>query len=228
MKGSDSYWRKKRSELYTWINHHVEMGNGPPNFFITLSCAEYHWPDIIRLVKDRMTIAENKQFNDSCHLDNIVQIMNDYSVVVQEYFQKRVEIWLETVGKQVLGIQHYWLRYEFAPSRGQIHAHLLAISNDKRIQYEMYKNKHDKSEQAHILSEWASKKCGLTAMHTEIDKNDMDYNPVDIYFSQVDDINLDTDMLKQKVQIHDCSKYCLRPSTTADKENYKKQNKLDK
>jgi len=204
------------------------MGNGPPNFFITLSCAEYHWPDIIHLVKDRMTIAENKQFDDSCNLDNIVQIMNDYSVVVQEYFQKRVEIWLETVGKQVLGIQHYWLCYEFAPSRGQIHAHLLAISNDKFIQYEMHQNKHDKSKQAHILATWASKKCGLTAMHTEIDKNDMEYNPVDIYFSQVDDIQLDTDILKQKVQIHDCSKYCLKQSTAADKENYKKVNRLDK
>ena len=44
--GSADYWRAKRAEVYTWINHHIEAGHGPPNFFITLSCAEYLWPDI--------------------------------------------------------------------------------------------------------------------------------------------------------------------------------------
>ena len=46
VQGSSGYWRNKREEVYSWINHHVVNGNGPPNFFITLSCAEYHWPDI--------------------------------------------------------------------------------------------------------------------------------------------------------------------------------------
>ena len=42
VKGSTSFWHQKRAELYTWINHHVEEGNGPPMFFITLSCFEHH------------------------------------------------------------------------------------------------------------------------------------------------------------------------------------------
>ena len=46
--GSPGYWRAKRAEVYTWINHHIEARHGPPNFFITLSCAEYLWPDIRR------------------------------------------------------------------------------------------------------------------------------------------------------------------------------------
>jgi len=42
IKGSAPYWFKKRCELYSWINHHVERGNGAPMFFITLSCAEHY------------------------------------------------------------------------------------------------------------------------------------------------------------------------------------------
>ena len=51
--GSSAYWRNQRSQVYTWINHHIEEGHGAPAMFITLSCAEYHWPDIKRLLIDR-------------------------------------------------------------------------------------------------------------------------------------------------------------------------------
>ncbi len=30
--GSPGYWRAKRAEVYTWINHHIEAGHGPPTF----------------------------------------------------------------------------------------------------------------------------------------------------------------------------------------------------
>src|SRR5687767_15618654 len=55
--GSPGYWRSKRAEVYTWINHHIEAEHGPPNFFITLSCAEYMWPDIKRLINEQLIIA---------------------------------------------------------------------------------------------------------------------------------------------------------------------------
>ena len=56
-KGSAGYWRFKRSEVYTWINHHVSLKHGPPSLFIALSCAEYHWPDIKRLLDQRANIS---------------------------------------------------------------------------------------------------------------------------------------------------------------------------
>ncbi len=59
IRGSASYWRAKRAELYMWINHHAEQGNGLPTFFITLSCAEYHWPDIVQLLNERLTMANH-------------------------------------------------------------------------------------------------------------------------------------------------------------------------
>ena len=50
--GSTSYWHHKRAELYAWLNHHIEVGHGPPSYFITLSCAEYYWKEIVDIIKD--------------------------------------------------------------------------------------------------------------------------------------------------------------------------------
>ena len=57
VKGSSAYWNHKCAELYSWINYHVNKGNGIPNFFITLSCAEYFWPDVIHLINEQLCIA---------------------------------------------------------------------------------------------------------------------------------------------------------------------------
>jgi hypothetical protein len=56
--GSSGYWRARRREVFAWINYHMEKGNGVPTFFITLSCAEYHWEDIQRLIIDRCAVAD--------------------------------------------------------------------------------------------------------------------------------------------------------------------------
>src|SRR5687767_15837247 len=117
--GSAGYWRAKRAEVYTWINHHIEAGHGPPNFFITLSCAEYMWPDIKRLIIDRFIIA-GLDIPDL--KKSFVQIVNDYTLIVQEFFQERVKIWLSTIGKCIFHIKHYRRRFDFAPSRALIHA----------------------------------------------------------------------------------------------------------
>ena len=52
IKGLSPYWHQKQSELYTWISQHIKSGNGPPTFFITLSCAQYFWPDVIDQLRD--------------------------------------------------------------------------------------------------------------------------------------------------------------------------------
>ncbi len=72
---------------------------------------------------------------------NLVQLVNQYAIVVQEYFERKVQVFLETVGKKILKIEHYWVHFEFAPSRGQIHAHLLAISPKSMMQQQYFNNK---------------------------------------------------------------------------------------
>jgi hypothetical protein len=116
--------------LVSWIGHHVEEGNGPPSLFITLSCAEYHWKDIERLLNKIRSIAGEPPLA----LDSItekVKAVNYYYIVIQEYFQARVTDFLENYANQVFGIEHYFARFEFAKSRGQIHVHLLEVLGKK-------------------------------------------------------------------------------------------------
>ena len=73
-------------------------------------------------------------------------------------------------GKKVFGIKHYWVRYEFAPGRGQIHAHLLAIPEEHSI-YELchldLQLPNGSELRAVRLAEWAEKSLGLTANVSE-------------------------------------------------------------
>ena len=222
VKGSNSYWFKKRSELYTWINHHVEVGHGAPMFFITLSCAEYFWSDVIKLIKERMEVAGLD--SSECYVGSAKMscLINEYSVVIQEYFQHRVEVWLNTVGKKLFGIKHHWVRYEFAPGRGQIHAHLLAIPEDQSI-YELCHldlKQHDgRTMRAEHLAQWASEKFGLTASVSEdfntitVDHHD---TPVQLRFTDIEQSEAsyqnDIHRLMKFCQTHECSGFCMRES----------------
>ena len=124
------------------------------------------------------------------------------------------------MGKVVFGIDHYWLRYEFADGRGQIHCHMLAISNDKHMQSKIHELKHKPDEQARVAAEWASKKFGLTASFDPNMVTVRDIDPVKIYNYEANDVVGDVEALKECVELHDCNPYCLRQSTKEDKEKY--------
>lgn len=223
VRGSSPYWRSRRQEVYSWINHHIEEGHGAPTYFITLSCAEYFWPDVLRLIQERMIMAgiKEKDAKAKCNPESkqFVQIIHDYSIVIQEYFQEKTKIWLETVGKKVFGIKYYWLRYEFAPGRGQIHAHLLAIPEEQYIFKHCYEqSRNDEEMKAKLLSDWAEKKFGLTASvdsgfdNIEITRQNC---PSTIRFKDVCSLSLeeqrnDSQRLMKSVQYHTCSAFCLR------------------
>lgn len=220
VKGSNPYWISKRSELYTWINHHVQSGNGPPVYFITLTCAEYQWADIVDIIRDRVAMEGGDPKQVDRNKPGFVQLVNQYALVVQEYFQHKVTTWLDTVGKELLGIEHYWIRYEFTPGRGQIHAHLLATSQDRFI-YPMMARAWQRDKTGKLreqrLAHWASNRFGMTASvregFDEIDKSKIT-NPTTLRFTDIADDPVaqtrDTEHLKYMVEIHDCSANCLR------------------
>ena len=228
IRGSDAYWRDQRSQLYSWINYHIERGNGPPTLFITLSCAEYFWPDMIRLLEERTWIAEGyhvngngtKTYRDGRVIDFTTntadrnKAVNDYSIVVQEFFQIRTKDFLGTVGRKLFGIQHYWLRYEFAKGRGQIHAHLLAILDTKitrDLQASINNVKEDTEMQAEVISEWAQRQFGMSA---ELKVSEGVTNGAargsSIRLGDVKDHEQDISILSSECQMHQCSEYCMR------------------
>ena len=190
--GSSSFWRQKKKEVYSWINYHLHKGNGRPTFFITLSCTEYQWKDIQSLIQERMELAGK---DPSLFLQNVVKYTNEYSIVVQEYFQQRVDIWLQTVGRKVFHIKHYWIRFEFAPSRGQIHAHMLVICDRTFISpLEQHIAKHPQ-QKTQILSEWVQRSFDMTSLlNLDMQGNDALLTcqyPSSIYYSKAPVQNVD-------------------------------------
>lgn len=134
---------------------------------------------------------------------------------MQEYFQERVKAWLETVGKNLLGIKHHWLRYEFAPSRGQIHTHMLVICDNSDVIKTCSALKHDKVRLAKYLSAWLGDTIGMTAeistkwSDEEVAKLD---HPSTFNFSDLECADSERDISKcqQSFQMHKCSQYCMR------------------
>jgi hypothetical protein len=221
VKGSTSFWYQKRAEVYSWLNYHVENKHGPPTFFITLSCGEYYWVDIIRLLRERMRIAGDT-FQE-CYLGSpqLSRILNDYAIVVQEYFQVRVELWIATVGKAVFGIEHWWGRFEFTPGRGQIHIHLLAVRRDQSILKLCFQDLKDKVNGKQLrdarLAEWAFKTFGLSATVDDT-FDEMNIEPKDspcgtllsdIAISK-ESLHIDQQRLMKYCQVHECNAFCLR------------------
>jgi Helitron helicase-like domain at N-terminus len=219
IKGSSPYWFKKRCELHSWITYHVEQGNGAPMFFITLSCAEHYWPDIFRLIKERMELGGRDSSECYPGSKQASTLLNEYSLVVQEYFQIRVKLWLEKVGKPIFGIEHYWVRFEFAPGRGQIHAHLLAVSNHMSVYEDCWKDMQKETggeeRRANRLAEWASSRYGMTASVDEGFEDivvDRENSPCLQRHGDVpsEKTREDTQRLFKAVQIHKCNGFCLR------------------
>ena len=157
IKGSDNFWRSKTEDLKHWINHHIARGNGPPTFFITLSCAENWWPDLKRLLAQLEDNAKNytiaEQIKLGCKI-SMAKAARRYSLYVNEFFMKRAKSYMATVVKKALGIEHYWGRVEFAPGRGAIHLHIIGIAQDKAYLRNFYQARTPE-EKSDVLDKYA-------------------------------------------------------------------------
>jgi hypothetical protein len=69
----------------------------------------------------------------------------------------------------VFGIEHYFARFEFAKSRGQIHVHLLAFLGKKArigdLNELVYKERFNPEKQAKVADDYLNKVFGMTAIH---------------------------------------------------------------
>ena len=151
---------------------------------------------------------------------------------------------MDTIGKEVFGIHHYWLRYEFAKSRGQIHAHILAVlgkeSHIQDVNKIAYGLRDDIEKQAVAVDNWAKDVFGITAIHPG-SKNDGSLNlekvpspegtysaipqdhPAKSRLADVIEVADDKCHLCNTCQWHFCSCYCLR----CQKKKKKVMNKQD-
>ena len=111
----------------------------------------------------------------------LTQILNDYTIVVQEYFHIHFQAWMNTCGKKIFGIEHWWGRFEFTPGRGQIHIHFLAIRKNQnilRLCHKSLKKPNGKNHRDNLLAKWAKEQFGL-ATSVETGFNDLSITPAD-------------------------------------------------
>jgi hypothetical protein len=111
-------------------------------------------------------------------------------------------------------MKHYWLHFEFAPSRGQIHAHILMICDYSKI-YEIAYNHHDdKAVKAEIIHMWAENclgmTCNLPTKYNKYTTKDFDNHPSSLYLTDVKNMELDQTHCQLFLQHHYCSSYCLK------------------
>ena len=217
IKGSDNYWRSKTEELEQWIAHHIARGRGPPTFFITFSCAENWWPDLRKLLAQLEDQAGNEVSATAIRNNSrieMTQASKKYPLFVNDFFVKRSKCFLKTVVKEALGIEHYWGRIEFAPGRGQIHLHLIAIAKDRAYLDSFYRAK-TWDDKAVVLDDYARTKLDMTA-DVNIKDDDPKYfaphpqSPLCSKYCEVTNEAEDSRLLCQDCMCHFCNKYCLR------------------
>lgn len=187
---------------------------------MTFSCAEYWWNDLRKFLIKR---CKNTLDDDLAHLlehgtekeQKVAQgkLVDKYSYCVQQFFQIRMDNWLETVGKNVFKIKHYYLRFEFAKGRGQIHAHMLAITFDNQYILEFHENykKRKFCEATNTYTEYARKRLKLTAekpIYNFIEAED--YQALKKNYRLATDVQLDLNSLIQDTHLHNCNDFCLK------------------
>ena len=147
-----------------------------------------------------------------------MKAVNQYRIVIQEYFMTRVNHWIETFVKEVLKVTDWFVRFEFAKGRGEIHAHILAIAKTegKRIQ---------------IFSQYAQDILGLTStlpetredvqQHDNINNMELTNNPAAHRLSSVTNYKHDIIVLCKTCQPHNCGNYCMRYDSKSKKQTHR-------
>jgi hypothetical protein len=165
IKGSDNYWRSRTKDLQHWIMHHVARGHAPPTFFITLSCAENWWIDLRRLLAQLEDSAQNYSRAEAIRGGSMIAMSNAsqrHPLFVNEYFKRRAKSFMSTVVKTALGIEHYWGRVKFAPGRGAIHLHIVAIAKDMAYLQDFY-HATTAEDKASVVDKYAQEHLDMTA-----------------------------------------------------------------
>ena len=117
IKGTPAYWKKFKSECLAMVRQ-----LGIPQFFLTLSCADLRWNELVSIISKLNSVDvknfENLSYHERC------DILNSNPVLVARHFQNRVELFFRLfVLDGPLGkTQYYAIRVEFQV-RGSPHIH---------------------------------------------------------------------------------------------------------
>jgi hypothetical protein len=136
-----------------------------------------------------------------------------HPLFLNKFFMKHVNLFMKTVMKNALQIEHYWGRVEFAPGRGAIHLHLVAIAKNRAYLQDFFKASI-LEEKAIVLNNYATKHLDMTA-DAKV-SNNIDYrpnystSPLAKRYSECSDKEEDVRQLAQDCMLHGYNRYCLK------------------
>ena len=121
IKGTPAYWKKFLSEVLAMVKQ-----LGLPTFFMTLSCADLRWNELIAIIsKLKCESLSEEQINNMSYFERC-SYLNLNPVLLARHFQYRVEVFFkEIIVDGPLGkVTYYAIRVEFQV-RGSPHIHSL-------------------------------------------------------------------------------------------------------
>ncbi len=114
LRGTRAYWSARRSELMDAINI-----LGSPHAFITLSAADFQWPGLHRHMPKECDVPDG---DEKAEKRQRRKALNSNPHIAATYLDKRVQLFMKHVIGPLLGVKHYWYRYEWQ-ERGSGHIH---------------------------------------------------------------------------------------------------------
>ena len=153
-----------------------------------------------------------------------MKAVNLHTSLVQDFFTLRTEYWLDTVGRKLLNITHYWGAFEFASGRGQIHTHMLAITGHQvevlKKYYRLRNHDVHYEKRNKLVSQYARDVLELTADHpgynnefeyvsSDLDRSNFTHALKSHYIETTTDKE-DQNKLCHSFQIHYCNSFCMR------------------
>ncbi|KAK3917798.1 ATP-dependent DNA helicase [Frankliniella fusca] len=109
------YWNARCGELLEMVNQ-----LGPPTVFFTLSSADFHWPDVYRLL--------GRNVQDLSPYEKMI-IISENPLLFDTFFYHRSKFFVENIFKKHFKVKDFWYRYEYQ-HRGSIHCHGVAWFED--------------------------------------------------------------------------------------------------
>ncbi|XP_015793934.1 uncharacterized protein LOC107370453 [Tetranychus urticae] len=110
LRSSKSYWFQRSGELHDMVEQ-----LSTPHIFFTLSAADYHWPDLYKILDPTNNIDTSIEANRR-------RLMHDNPLITAWFFQKRAETFIREVLLPCYNVDDYWYRYEWQ-WRGSPHIH---------------------------------------------------------------------------------------------------------
>ena len=90
IKGTPAYWKKFQREVLAVVKQ-----LGCPTFFLTLSCADLRWNELVEIISKLNNLRLAKKIVEGLNYFERCDILNSNGVLLARHFQHRVEIFFK-------------------------------------------------------------------------------------------------------------------------------------